>query len=153
MHLPLSPGSSRLLLPGHTSQVSGPNAPPVSPPLLGGPSVVLQPLRRVNDQAVTTPNARILEAAGSPFAGGPVILPSGARPPLLAPQATGALTSLRCTLRVPFPGRVRPFLGVCHRSGFSYAFKLRCLLTPGMGGRGRGELGREPWGLYSGLWD
>lgn len=51
---------------------------------------------------------------------------------------------------VPFPeGEAFP-PGVCHCSGLFCAFKLQSLPFLGMGGRGTGELGREPCGFVLG---
>ena len=105
--------------------------------------------RRANNQAVTTPNERILRLLGLLSQGDlyPFLWCQG---PILVPQATGALTSLRCTLR-SHSLRVRPFPRC-----LSPLWALLCIQTevpahPSLGGRGRGELGREPWSLCQGF--
>lgn len=92
-----------------------------------------------------------LEAAGSPCSGGPVSFPL-APGRTLVPRAAGALTSPHCAPR-SHSLRVRPFPRC-----LSPLWALPCIQTEvptlprnGVEGRGRGVLGREPWGLYQGF--
>ena len=107
--------------------------------------------RRANDQAVTTPNERILRlpgllSQGDPY---PFLWRQG---PILVPQAMGALTSLRCTLR-SHSLRVRPFPRC-----LSPLWALLCIQTavpahPRNGGQRKGRARERTLRFVPGLWD
>ena len=107
--------------------------------------------RRANDQAVTTPNERILRllgllSQGDPY---PFLWRQG---PILVPQAMGALTSLRCTL-LSHSLRVRPFPRC-----LSPLWALLCIQTevpahPRNGGQRKGRARERTLEFVPGLWD
>jgi len=135
----------------HTSQISGPNAPPVSSTPRWSECGFATVARRANDQAVTTPNVRILRLLGLLSQGDPYPF-LWRRGPILVPQATGALTSLLCTLR-SHSLRVRPFPRC-----LSPLWALLCIQTevpahPRNGGQRKGRARERTLGFVPGLWD